>query len=222
MASCLMRLNELERREQLNNLKVVVVPFNIHSVTAQSKRGYLWGWYQELPVSWRYTDILPYGKVKFAWYILCNLRFPFLMHLSDNPPERAGLASRPESYRRKVLVQFQNAARNVQVRGSSPNWERCFFDAYREMSEICKRHGIRFVVYKAPLLPDYERNLSTEAQRQIAVYEKRLCDIGLAYIKPQIELDDKYFFDDVHRIKSGAELFTAELFRMMGSEATQH
>ena len=214
--SFLMRLKELERRGQLNNLKVVVVPFNINSVTAQSERGYLWGWYQELPVSWRYMDILPYSKVKFAWYILCNLRFPFHMHLSDNPPEREGLASRPESYRRKVLVQFQNAARKVQVRGSSPNWESCLFDAYREMSEICKRHGIRFVVYKAPLLPDYECNLSTEAQRQIAVYEKRLDDIGLEYIKPQIELNDKYFFDNVHLIKSGADIFTAELFRMMG------
>ena len=220
--SCLMRLRELELRGQLSHLKVVVVPFNIHSITALSERGYLWGWYQELPISWRYMDILPYSKARFAWYILCNLRFPFLMHLSDKPPERDGLASSTETYRKKVLVQYQGAAQKVQAQGSSPDWERCLFDAYREMSEICKRHGICFIVYKAPLLPDYERNLSTETQHQIAVYEKRLSDIGLMYIKPQIELDDKYFFDNVHLIKSGADIFTAELFRLMGLVVPRH
>ena len=211
--SCLMRLKELERRKQLDHLKMVVVPFNLHSVRSQSERGYLWGWYQELPVSWRYLDMLPYSRWKFAWYILCNLRFPFHMHLSDKPPERQSLSSRPESYRNKLISEFQLSAQKMIVRGSSPEWEKRLFDAYREMGDICKRHGIRFVVYKAPLLPEFERNLSDNAQNQTAAFEKRLHDMDIEYVKPAVELDVGCFFDDVHLIKTGASIFTVELFR---------
>ena len=83
------------------------------------------------------------------------------------------------------------------------------------MSDICKRHGIRFVVYKAPLLPEFERNLPAEVQKQVAAYEQGLRDMHIEYVKPQIELDERYFFDDVHLIKSGAKLFTADLFRLL-------
>ena len=108
--SCLMRLRELERRGQLDRLKAVVVPFNIHSVMAQSERGYLWAWYLELPVAWRYLDMLPYGKLDLAWYMLRNLRFPFRMILSEVPPDRDALAARPEAYRRKMLAQFRQTS----------------------------------------------------------------------------------------------------------------
>ena len=211
--SCLMRLKELERRKQVDHLKMVVVPFNLHSVISQSERGYLWGWYQELPISWRYLDMLPYGRWKFAWYILCNLRFPFHMHLSDKPPERKCLAGQPEKYMNKVLLEFRQAAQKAIVRGSSPEWEKRLFDAYREMGDICKRHGVRFVVYKAPLLPEFERNLSGNAQEQIAAFEKKLYDMDIEYVKPQVGLDESHFFDDVHLITTGSKVFTAELFR---------
>ena len=213
--SCLMRLKELERRGQLDRLKVVVVPFNIHSVMAQSERGYLWAWYLELPVAWRYLDMLPYGRLDLAWYMLRNLRFPFRMILSEVPPDRDALADRPEAYRRKMLAQFRQTARSAQACGTCPDWERRLFDDYREMDEICRRHGIRFVVFKPPLLSDYERNLPKEALSRIDAYERRLREMGIEYVKPQPALDERHFFDDVHLIRSGADIFTAELFRLI-------
>ena len=99
--------------------------------------------------------------------------------------------------------------------GSAPGWEERLFDAYREMDDICRRHGIRFVVYKAPLLPAFERNFPAETQAQIAAYEQRLCDMHIEYVKPQIELDERYFFDNVHLTMPGAKLFTADLFRLL-------
>ena len=213
--SCLMRLKELERRGQLDGLKTVAVPFNIYSVTSLGKNGYLWAWYLELPVSWRYMDMLPYGKLDLAWYVLCNQRFPFRMLLEEEPPEREALAERPEAYRNKMLSQFRKEARKMRAYGSVPKWEERLFDAYREMDEICRRHGIRFVVYKAPLLPEFERNFPAETQERIAAYEQRLRDMHIKYVKPQIELDEKYFFDAVHLTMPGAKLFTAELFRIL-------
>ena len=213
--SCLMRLRELERRGQLDHLKTVVAPFNVNSVSAQNKKEYLGAWYRELPVSWRHMDLLPYSRLELAWYVMCNLRYPFMMVLAEEPPERDGLASRPEAYRNKVLATFRQNARKTRACGSAPEWEERLFGAYREMDEICKRHGIRFVVYKAPLLQEFERNLPAETQNRIAVYEQRLRDMRIEYVKPKIELDERYFFDDVHLVKPGAKLFTAELFRLL-------
>ena len=213
--SCLMRLREFERRGQLEHVKTVVVPFNVNSVTAQTRQDYLWAWYLELPVSWRYMDLLPYGKLELAWYILCNQRFPFRMLLEELPPDRQGLASRPEAYRNKMLSMFRQMAQETRACGSAPQWEERLFGAYQEMSDICKRHGIRFVVYKAPLLPEFERNLPAETQNQIAVYEQRLREMHIEYVKPQIELDERYFFDHVHLTMPGARLFTADLFRVL-------
>ena len=99
--------------------------------------------------------------------------------------------------------------------GSVPKWEERLFNAYREMDEICRRHGIRFVAYKAPLLPAFERNFPAETQAQIAAYEQRLYDMHIEYVKPQIELDEQHFFDAVHLTMPGAKLFTAELFRLL-------
>ena len=222
--SCLMRARGRERRGQLDHLKTVVAPFNVTSVLAQNKKEYLGAWYRELPVSWRHMDLLPYSRLELAWYILCNLRYPIMMILAEEPPEREGLASRPEAYRNKMLATFRQNARNVRAREDAPDdadplgsplTTKHLFGAYREMSDICKRHGVRFVVYKAPLLSEFERNLPAETQKQVAAYEQRLRDMHIEYVKPQIELDERHFFDDVHLIKSGAKLFTADLFRLL-------
>lgn len=213
--SCLMRLKELERRGQLDHVKTVVVPFNVNSVTAQTKKGYLWAWYVELPVSGRHMDMLPYGKLELAWYMLCNLRFPFRMLLEESPPDRQALIERPESYRKKVISIFKKDAQTCSGCAVGQDLQERLFDAYREMDEICRRHGIRFVLYKAPLLPAFERNLPAETQDRIAAYERRLRDMHIEYVKPQIELDERYFFDSVHLTMPGAKLFTAELFRLL-------
>ena len=95
----------------------------------------------------------------------------------------------------------------------SPLTPKHLFSAYQEMSDICKRHGIRFVVYKAPLLPEFERNLPAETQKKVAAYEQGLRDMHVEYVKPQVELDERHFFDNVHLTMPGAKLFTAALFR---------
>ena len=45
--------------------------------------------------------------------------------------------------------------------------------------------------------------------------EQRLRDMHIEYVKPQIELDERYFFDNVHLTMPGAKLFTADLFRLL-------
>ncbi len=215
--SFLMRLRELERRGQLDHLKTVVVPFNVNSVTHQADHMYLWAWYLELPVSWRSFDLLPYGMWEFVKYNLCNLRFPIRMHVCELPPEREGLSSRPQVYREKFLASIAHTARDCTARAGSEDLEKRLFDAYDEMRTICERHGIRFVIFKAPLLPAFEQNLSEDARRRIGAYEQRLRDMHFEYIKPHVDLDERHFFDDVHLIPSAAKLFTSELFHLLRS-----
>ena len=96
-----------------------------------------------------------------------------------------------------MLSIFRQMARETRACGSAPQWEERLFGAYREMDELCRRHGIRFVVYKAPLLQEFERNLPAETQNQIAVYEQRLRDMHIEYVKPQIELDERHSLYEV-------------------------
>ena len=160
-------------------------------------------------------DMLPYGKLDLAWYMLCNQRFPFRMLLEEVPPEREALAERPEAYRNKMLSQFRKEAREMRACGSVPKWEERLFNAYREMDEICRRHGIRFVAYKAPLLPVFEHNFPAETLNRITAYEQCLSNMHIEFVKPQIELDERHFFDAVHLTMSGAKIFTEELFRQL-------
>ena len=210
--SFLMRLKELDRRGQLANIKMIAVPFNINSIRAQAARNYLWAWYQELPIAWRYMELLPYSHLRLIQYILCNLRYPFYMHFSENTPERDGLAARPESYRKQMIEMFVRLARNVKPQGTSPDWEEHLLEAYREMNLIAMRHGIRFIVFKAPLLPQYELNLSDDVMYKVSMFEQKLKSVGIEYVAPNIALDSQYFFDDAHLIKSGAKIFTEVLF----------
>jgi len=213
--SFLMRLKELERRGQLEKLKMIVVPFSIHSIFAQSKESYLWAWYQELPVSWRYLNMVPFSYVDFAKYALCNLRFPFRMVLSEKPPIRSGLASRTDGYRAKFYSDIKQLAATRECCGSMPDWEKLLFNSYGEMNEICKRHKIRFVVYNAPIISVYERNLKESVVKQMSAYEERFKNMGIEFIKLPHAINDMYFFDHVHLTQDGAKIFTADLFKCL-------
>lgn len=214
--SYLMRLKEYERRGQLKDVKVCVVPFNVFSITAQNKKAFKWAWYQEIAISWRYLDMLPCGRLEFARYIACNLRFPFMIHVQDGPPMRDGLTARPKQFRERFFKGQDAWARSLsQVKGSYPGWEENVFCAYEEMREICNRHQIRFVIFRAPVLPRFDHLIPETGQRMVREWENRFRNSGFEYVDTEHEMPEKYFFDSVHLICDGAELFTEDLYRRM-------
>lgn len=217
--SFLMRMKELERRGELKKVKVCVAPFHVFLITSQSKNGFMWAWYQEIAVSWRYLDMLPFGKLEFFRYIACNLRFPFMIHVQDTPPKRTGLNDRPAQFLKKFYESNDGWASGLnEVKGAYPGWEENFLSTYREMKQICDRHQIRFVVYRAPVLPRFDHLIPESGQAQIHSWEERLKEAGIEYVDTIHEIPEKYFFDSIHLIPEGARIFTEDLYRRMGVE----
>lgn len=214
--SCLLRLLELERRGQLENVKVLAMPFHVFSITTQSRFIFEWAWYQELALTWRHLDMLPCTATKFLSFMVSNLRLPLAIHVESKPPSRPGLSSRPKSHQDKF---YRNCAAEAErlttVAGDYEGWERSFYGAHRRIKEICNRHGIRFVLFRAPVLPYFDHRIPESGQAMVEAAVAHLRDMGIEYVDTEHEIPEKYFFDNVHLIKEGATIFTEDLYRRM-------
>lgn len=214
--SFLFRLKELERREKLDKVKVCIVPFHVFSITSQTKKNFQWAWYQELALSYRYLDMLPCGKLEFLYYIACNLRFPFMIHVQDRPPQRPGLAERPPQFRNTFFRSQDSWALSLEkVEGTYDGWELSLLGCYQEMKKICDRHRIRFAVYRAPVLPRFDHLIPQSGQDQVEEWVRRLQAAGIEYVDTPHDIPEKYFFDTIHLIPSGAVWFTEDLYRRL-------
>lgn len=215
--SFLMRLKELERRDQLKKIKVCVVPFNLFSITSQNKGSFLWAWYQEIPVSWRYLDMLPCGLFQFVRYIACNLRYPFHIHVSDSSSPQDPLNTKPQKYQEAKRRGFvASAKKQSDPRGRLDDWESRLIGCYDEMRKICARNGIRLIVYKAPILSCYEDAVPVAGKARVADMVKKMQAHGIEYVDTGLSLGEAHFRDAVHLVGSGASLFTERLYEKGG------
>lgn len=215
-ASQLMRLRELERRQQLSHVKVLMVPFNYTVLMAQRPEVDKWAWYQELAVSWRYLDDLPCGGIEFAAYVLSNLRWPFLIHVQDGPPVRMPLSERPERWRNDFL-RTQCAAPKRDFAADLPvGWQDRLRGIYAEMAAICRRHHIRLVFVQAPLLPQYDKVQLPSTFRLREQWIRDLKKLGAEYWVVPGGFDETDFFDVRHLVNPSAKRFTDNLYEIMG------
>lgn len=212
VTSELMRLRELDRRGQLSTVKILMVPFNYTVLRAQNHSTDKWAWYQELAVSWRHLDLLPCGKMTFLAYIASNLRWPFHIHVSDSPPSRISLAERPESWRNDFIRTQCVRPRDDFSKRLPVGWESRLYKTYEEMASICKRHAIRAIAVKPPILPQYDACQLPSSFVLRDEWVKRLSVLGFEYCEADCELDEHDFFDTVHLIPSGSKKYTAALY----------
>lgn len=214
--SFLMRLKELERRGELRKVKVCIVPYGSSVMIDQSRSGYLWAWYQELPISWRYLDMLPFNLGEFAVYMARNLRLPLCIDMNEPVPVRDPLSRRPEKYRNGVLKQVIADARNrIGFFGNLPNCREGLLDCYRQIHEICRRNGVRCILLKAPVLSVSVDNLSPSAQRELEDFTDQLRANALECVDLNLRMGTDCFFDAGHLVSSSARTFTERLYEVL-------
>ena len=199
----------------MSGLKTVAVPFNVTSLRKHDKRGYLWAWYQELPLSWYYMDLFPYPMFDFAAYAACNLRFPFQFHLTDATPIRDSLASLKPEKKECLLSRFKDVAYEISAEGFSSEEENCVLATYCAMKSLCDEHGIRFVVIKAPLLPIFAEALSYEYKQSILAFEDKLKAQGIELIAVDVPMDESFFFDYIHMVEPGSVMYTEAVVQLI-------
>jgi len=217
-ASQLMRLKELERRNQLKHVKTLILPFNYTILMAQNGFTDKLAWYQELAVSWRYLDDLPCNYFEFADYILSNLRWPFHIHIIDGPPVRNPLSERPTKWRESFIRTQCVAPKGDFAECLPPGWQDRLLGVYSRIADICRRHHIRLVFVEAPLLPQYDAVQLPSAFQYREKWKSDLEKLGAEYCVVPGKFDESDFFDTRHLIKSSSIRFTDALYRKLGLE----
>lgn len=218
--SCLMRLEELEERGQLKNVKVCIVPFGIFVLTRQTEDFVCWALYQELPIALKHLDVMPFSKLHLLTYAISNLRYPLPLGVNEElGTDPVVLLSRPVEYRDKKIKQFKKMAQDIKVVANGySRWDESVCLCYRKMKEICDRNNIEFVMYRAPLLSIFEDAIPMPIRDQVNSFCEDLKGFGICYVNPCNQNLDEYFLDNVHLSREGARRLTEELYKQLGIE----
>ena len=209
----LMNLKELERRNWLKSVKKVVVPYNLIMPLQLYHDAIAWDWYHELPISFRYMSMLPLEKLSFIWYVARNQRFPFKMESqSILPMGRPAISSYDskcqERYRAGAI---DDAKGKVLGKGCLDGWKDLLFGAYEQMSEVCKKNGVDFVIYRQPVLDVFYDNLSLEFKMFEKSFYQRMESLGIKVLYMPESLGAESFFDVVHMSDDGRMRFTNDI-----------
>lgn len=218
----LMRLQELDRRRQLGNVKILFVDFMINNFNHQSRDLLPKSWVRELPISWRHTFELP-GSV-------CDL----VRCMLERPEMDFGIGGKPPANRPSVGLKTKqwieelperdgaaNAILNEKTYIDELNWSKGWRTAMQnsiiEMKKICDRHGIRFVLWSPPL-PSFARARIPPAGN--ALFDEFInyyVSHGVEYVDFRTAFsDDTMFFDWWHLDSESMECFTDLFYRRFG------
>lgn len=217
--SFLMRIKELERRNQLAGVKLLVVPFNYTQLPQQTEPIMMWAWYEELAVSWRYLSDAPFSMLSFFPYIMSNLRWPLALHVKDSPrdglPALSGRSARYQSKMRKIIVDDAKISKDYRTRAFR-GWERCLDDAFRQMREICRSNNIELVVFRVPLLDYYWDAVPSNVKADEQEWLEKIRGMGLRIVEIPGRYGEDVCYDGRHFTRKGARIITELLYEELG------
>lgn len=217
----LMHIEELERRGQLGNVKLIAVPF-YEPVIAHYRRENLLPWYKELPLSWRYT-----GELKASWsdiveYLASSMRWPLPLVVTDRKTGKethiaTALADRPMLFQNKEYRAMDSLAESFDFPDSLPSyWEEDMHEMFDRMNDICKRHNIRLVTVANPLLPYFYDKISPKAKAFKKKWVEILSQKGIEHVVIPNDLDEHDYVDQVHVMGHKKSEVTDTLYRLLG------
>ena len=212
--SILMRLRELERRRQLESVKVCIIPIDITSFSAQTNEKLNWALYKELPLSLRHSEMFPEGRLAFAAYILRNLRPRAPFAVTEEAPDRPGMPDNSANHRDYIYrLMKKEATELVHLAEDTQEAARRLLDCVERIKELCDRHGIRLVAFRPPYLPSFRNSIPRSCWDEFYFYVKRLKDMSIEFVEMQLDLGEEYFFDHKHLTEAGAKIFTEKLIK---------
>ena len=217
----LMHLRELERREQLKNVKRIMVSFNIvnfaHTMKEEIGKAYM----RCLPMAWRYTREVPLSLFeildvvgKYRWWGYC---------IGEKAPERppafthgqAWIDAIPlaEGWHRSVFTPDMY----VHHRNWCDDWENVLMGPYYQIREICEKHNIKLAVVLPPLPSFCKKSLPSVAVEMYERYGQKLSGDGFTVINTRDDIADELFADYWHLTREGAVVYTKRFYEILNS-----
>jgi len=115
--------------------------------------------------------------------------------------------------REEIYARLKDVFQDVfdREKNNFPGWEKSLSTSFESMKNICERHRIRLVALDMPVLPRYRKSINSRALEAENAWWDRIEKFGIERLVVPVRLGEEHFFDTVHMVSSGAEMFTREV-----------
>ena len=206
----LMWVLELCRQGRLGSVKTIVTDLNYATMGVQKGENLARYWYEMLPVSWRYPELLPLS----AWVLpLSPLKYPtrsFEVVSSGHVDPGIALPARSDEWKAKRWRECQeNHVLPPPECSMCFGWRQSVLASFMRLNEICRQRGIQFVVVRPPLSQYYRDHMDMNTQSELEGLVAELKASGITVDDCSEVLPDDFFMDLIHLSSGGAKKFTA-------------
>ena len=205
-----MRLMEFDRLGQLDGVKVCIMDCDRTTFAAMTEKKIRQGYSESFAQFFRYLGLSPLPAVE----LLADAAMKWFKEW----PLPDGAGGRPADDRRWTERTAAERAGNIAREYSPEVWNSvrpvAGADANvlmmaRRAQEICDRHGIRLVLFAAPVTSDNpERTCPEVYSRELDALVGRLRAAGVEYLDLRAACPDEWFRDCHHLSAEGSRAFT--------------
>ncbi len=210
----LMRLREMEKREFLNGIEVLVLDFGLQSIGQQRRDRMKEFWWRMLPMTYKYCDLLPLSWREYMSQFVSAPRGR--MHIIENmPTANISVLSRSEDEKEE---EFEKTAEMHFRWMDHPElmcnrWEESLKGAICEIQSICRRNNIRLLFFTAPLTSYYNDSIPQGVEEKLQEIVGYIKGLGIPYYDLRRWGCDDDFRDCFHLRMDGAIKFTEWFYR---------
>jgi len=213
-------LRELERRGQLDGVKLLIMNLNNRSLVQLEEENVQRIWHRALPLYWRYWKDYPASRMSFLWYAMNHFQDVTSFACSDGEEDHYPVTEKDEKEFRTFLAEAAKDARERGVEKRLSGYEQMMCDSLVHIKDIADRHGIRAITVAMPVLKEEMDNLNPfEVKRleSLIAFSSRL---GISHYDLGV-FEDGCFFDEVHLTTAGSELFMKRLYTKLGLQINE-
>ena len=195
----LMRLKEMERLGQLEGVRCCIVDADYEGLCGRLKEKHIEETFlQSIHFAWRYMNLLPDNEWKYLW-----AAFTWLGHRRDfkSSPPRGGNIYKglPTLKKANLIKTVEGELRNSYA--TSESIVESNKATLNEMKRLCDMHGIRLILFAAPLVKDHPMR---GEQRGLLDGWKAYCkEQNVEYWDLRDEMPDELFYDIDHLSDEG-------------------
>ena len=215
--SSVARLREYELRGYIKKVETLLVPFNADVVIRyQTRQAFDKAWYKELPLLCTHFDLFQDDFISFLEYVSDNMRFPIPLQISEIPPSnRPPISSRDHKWRTaffKFCMDDANTLETIVKYDLKSGWDEALLCAFKEMKDFCDRNNVRFVVFRMPMFPLYEKSIPASVRVKLLEIVERIREFGIEFCDTHAMYSEDEMFDEDHFVEKGAHRFTRDLY----------
>lgn len=213
----LMRLKEMERLNQLENVKTCIVDFDHAGLLHWNREAAVERWFlEQLPFSWRYVEYIPLPFVRLSCAALTQIGHHRAISATFTSSIERKWLDRSEEERARMLAEEQRVADTFHERGISRDVDDVIRRSVIEMKRICDEHNIRLIFFASPLVPGHPDRPDSGLPDLIEDYVSFSRGLGLEFYDCRKDAQYEDFRDASHLHYDGARKFAKDFFGRLG------